>query len=154
MKTYGGMDVYIHVLLISALIGGEWSTSRPRPLYPRGKSPRYPLDRRLGVPQSQSRRFEEEKILDPTGVTFKNTLRIHSATLNHVLFQSNQFPASGVSAYSWDIRPKDLRLPGGPSEALGPAAPSSSVPASADVELNGTAIKERLMANRLPESCV
>ncbi|XP_023711739.1 nephrin isoform X2 [Cryptotermes secundus] len=66
----------------------------------------------------------------------------------------NQFPASGMSAYSWDIRPKDLRLPGGPSQALGSAAPSSSVAASADVELNGTAIKERLMANRLPESCV
>jgi hypothetical protein len=26
----------------------------PQPLYPRGKSPRYPLDRRLGGPQSQS----------------------------------------------------------------------------------------------------
>jgi hypothetical protein len=59
-----------------------------------------------------------------------------------------------MSTYSWDIRPKDLRLPGGPSQPLGSAAPSSSVPASADVELNGTAIKERLMANRLPESCV
>jgi hypothetical protein len=37
----------------------------PRPLYPRGKSPRYPLDRRLGGPQSQSGRFGEMKILDP-----------------------------------------------------------------------------------------
>jgi hypothetical protein len=26
----------------------------PRPLYPQGKSPQYPLDRRLGGPQSQS----------------------------------------------------------------------------------------------------
>jgi hypothetical protein len=39
----------------------------PRPLYPRGKSPRYPLDRRLDGPQSRSGRFGEEKILDPTG---------------------------------------------------------------------------------------
>jgi hypothetical protein len=39
----------------------------PRPLYPRGKSPRYPLDRRLGGPQSRSGRRGEEKILDPTG---------------------------------------------------------------------------------------
>jgi hypothetical protein len=39
----------------------------PRPLYPRGKSPRYPLDRRLGGPQSRSARRGEEKILDPTG---------------------------------------------------------------------------------------
>jgi hypothetical protein len=39
----------------------------PRPLYPRGKSPRYPLDRKLGVPQSLSGRRGEEKILDSTG---------------------------------------------------------------------------------------
>jgi hypothetical protein len=70
------------------------------------------------------------------------------------LFQCNRFPAAETSSYSWDIRPKDLRLPGGPSQPLGSAAPSSGAPASADLELNGTAIKERLMANRLPESCV
>jgi hypothetical protein len=29
MKTYGGMDVYIHAFLYSALFGGEWSASRP-----------------------------------------------------------------------------------------------------------------------------
>jgi hypothetical protein len=34
---------------------------------PPGKSPWYPLDRRLGGPQSQSRRFGEVKILDPAG---------------------------------------------------------------------------------------
>jgi hypothetical protein len=34
---------------------------------PRGKSPRYPLDRRLDGPQSRSGRSGEEKILDPTG---------------------------------------------------------------------------------------
>jgi hypothetical protein len=26
---YGGGDVYIHVFLTSALVGGEWSASRP-----------------------------------------------------------------------------------------------------------------------------
>jgi hypothetical protein len=39
----------------------------PRPLYPRGKRPRYPLDRKLGGPQSRSGRSGEEKILDHTG---------------------------------------------------------------------------------------
>jgi hypothetical protein len=34
----------------------------PMPLYPRGKSLRYPLDRRLGGPQSRSGRLREEKI--------------------------------------------------------------------------------------------
>jgi hypothetical protein len=29
MKVYEGMDVQIHIFLTSALIGGEWSASRP-----------------------------------------------------------------------------------------------------------------------------
>jgi hypothetical protein len=29
MKAYGGVDVQIHVFLISAVVGGEWSVSRP-----------------------------------------------------------------------------------------------------------------------------
>jgi hypothetical protein len=29
MKTYGGVYVYIHVFLTSALVGGEWSASHP-----------------------------------------------------------------------------------------------------------------------------
>jgi hypothetical protein len=29
MKAYGGMDVYIHIFLTSALAGSEWSASRP-----------------------------------------------------------------------------------------------------------------------------
>jgi hypothetical protein len=35
----------------------------PRPLYPQGKSPWYPLDRRLGGPQSQSGYGGEEKMI-------------------------------------------------------------------------------------------
>jgi hypothetical protein len=46
----------------------RWVVSfTPRPLYPREKSPRYPLDRRLGGLQSRSGRFGEGKIFDPTG---------------------------------------------------------------------------------------
>jgi hypothetical protein len=29
MKAYGGVDVWIHIFLTSALVGGEWSASRP-----------------------------------------------------------------------------------------------------------------------------
>jgi hypothetical protein len=36
-------------------------------LYPREKSPQYPLDRRLDGPQSRSGRRGEDKILDTTG---------------------------------------------------------------------------------------
>jgi len=35
------------------------------PLYPQGKSPCYPLDRRLGGPQSQSGHGGEEKYSQP-----------------------------------------------------------------------------------------
>jgi hypothetical protein len=46
----------------SALDGGEWSASRPGRALPRGKDPRYPLDRRPGGPQSRSglKRLEEK----------------------------------------------------------------------------------------------
>jgi hypothetical protein len=29
MKAYGGVDVQMHIFLTSALVGGEWSASRP-----------------------------------------------------------------------------------------------------------------------------
>jgi hypothetical protein len=29
MKAYGGVDVQTHIFLTSALVGGEWSASRP-----------------------------------------------------------------------------------------------------------------------------
>jgi hypothetical protein len=37
----------------------------PRLLYPRGKSPQWPLERRLGGPQSRSGRGGEEKHSQP-----------------------------------------------------------------------------------------
>jgi hypothetical protein len=40
---------------------------RPWPLYTRGKSPRYTLDKRLGRPRSRSGRQGIMKILGPTG---------------------------------------------------------------------------------------
>jgi hypothetical protein len=40
MKTYGGMDVWSHIFLTSALIGCEWSASRPGRFTPGERSPR------------------------------------------------------------------------------------------------------------------
>jgi hypothetical protein len=51
-------------------LGTSWSwvvSFAPLVLYPRGKIPQYPLDRRLGGPQSWSGRHGEVKILAPTG---------------------------------------------------------------------------------------
>jgi hypothetical protein len=47
----------------------RWMLSfTPGPPYPRGKSPWYPSDRRLGRPQRRSGRRGEEKNLDPTRI--------------------------------------------------------------------------------------
>jgi hypothetical protein len=39
MKAYGGVDVYIHILLISELPGGECSASRPNRFTPGERAP-------------------------------------------------------------------------------------------------------------------
>jgi hypothetical protein len=62
MKAYGGVDVKFHIFFTSTLVGGEWSASRSA-IYPR-----YPLDRRLGGPQTRSGCRGEDKILDSTGI--------------------------------------------------------------------------------------
>jgi hypothetical protein len=68
----------------------RWVVSfTPRPVYPWGKSPLYPLERRLGGPQSQFGRRGEENILDPAE-TRTPTLSLPSwlNTLSH----DSQFP--------------------------------------------------------------
>jgi hypothetical protein len=67
MKAYGGADVDT-VFLTPALVGGEWSASRRGRFTPWGKSPRYPLNIRLGGPQSRSGRHGEVKNLAPIGI--------------------------------------------------------------------------------------
>jgi hypothetical protein len=60
MKTYGGVKYGSRVLNL----GTGWRTVVGfifLSFYPRGYSPRYPLDRRLGGPQSRSGRYEDEK---------------------------------------------------------------------------------------------
>jgi hypothetical protein len=39
MKTYGSVDVETHDLLTSAVVGGEWSASRPGRFTPRKSAP-------------------------------------------------------------------------------------------------------------------
>jgi hypothetical protein len=62
MKAYGGVDVYIHIFLTSALAGGEWSALRSDRFNP-GKGPRYPLDRRLGGPRAGLHDVEKRNFL-------------------------------------------------------------------------------------------
>jgi hypothetical protein len=65
MKMYWGVEVKLNAFLTSALDGGWVVSYTPRPLYPQGKSPWYPLDRRLGGPQSRSERGAEERNSQP-----------------------------------------------------------------------------------------
>jgi hypothetical protein len=66
MKAYWGEEVYHHVFLTSTLDGSEWSASHTGRFTSQGKSPWYPLDRRLGGSQSRSGHSGgEEKISEP-----------------------------------------------------------------------------------------
>jgi hypothetical protein len=71
MKAYGGMDVYIHVFLDLGSIWMVVFSFTPRPLYPRGKSPRYPLHRGLGGHQNRSGQREEETRTPDSGTRTK-----------------------------------------------------------------------------------
>jgi hypothetical protein len=64
----------------------------PRPLYPLGKIPWYPLDRRLGGPQSRSGRRGEEEIFDPT--------RTRAPARSRSLYWL-RYPGSPYSSFHW-----------------------------------------------------
>jgi len=65
IKTYRGVDIYLHLF---SDLGTRWKwvvSFTPRPLYRQGKSLCYPFDGRLGVPQNLSGCGGEEKISLP-----------------------------------------------------------------------------------------
>jgi hypothetical protein len=65
MKAYWGVEVQLHLFFD---LGTRWRwvvSVTPRPLYPQGKGPWYPLEWRLGEPQSRSRIGGEEKNSQP-----------------------------------------------------------------------------------------
>jgi hypothetical protein len=62
MKAYGGVDVYIHIFLTSALAGGEWSASRLCRFTPREIAPDTHwigdwVDSRTGLDDVEKRKF-------------------------------------------------------------------------------------------------
>jgi hypothetical protein len=65
MKAYWVSGDIALRILTSALEGGERSASRPGLFTPRKRTPWYPLDKRLGGPQSQSGGGGEEENFQP-----------------------------------------------------------------------------------------
>jgi hypothetical protein len=57
MKTYEEVNIWIHVFLTWAVVGGEWSSSSTGRFTFWERAP----DRRLGGPRIRSRRHGEEK---------------------------------------------------------------------------------------------
>jgi hypothetical protein len=57
MKTYGGMDVQIHIFLTSPLAGGEWSASRPGRFAPGTHWIGGWVDPRAGLDDVEKRKF-------------------------------------------------------------------------------------------------
>jgi hypothetical protein len=71
MKAYGGVDVYIHIFLTSALVGREWSTSRPGRFTPGERAPGTHwrggwVDLRDGLDDLEKRKF-----LTPPGLELR-----------------------------------------------------------------------------------
>jgi hypothetical protein len=61
MKTYGGEELYLHAFLASALVGDEWSDSRPGRLI-HGDSPLVPIGYEAGwAPEPVWTRWQKEK---------------------------------------------------------------------------------------------
>jgi hypothetical protein len=65
MKVYGGVDVYIHVFLTLAVVGGEWSASRLSPFTPGERAPSTHWIGGWVGPRTDL--DDMEKILDSTG---------------------------------------------------------------------------------------
>jgi hypothetical protein len=71
MKRYGGSG-RMHPRFLDLGTSLRYVASfTPRPLYPRGKGPCYPLDRRLGEPQSRSVRYGEVKFFTLPGLELR-----------------------------------------------------------------------------------
>jgi hypothetical protein len=56
MTAYWGVEAQLHAFFDLDIKRRLVVRFTPRPLYPQGKSPRFPLDRRLGGPQIRSGR--------------------------------------------------------------------------------------------------
>jgi len=72
------MDVWFHSFLTSALNGASGQLHASAALLPGRERPRYPLNSRLGGPQSRSGRFGEKNLSPPAGI--RTTLLVNTSS--------------------------------------------------------------------------
>jgi hypothetical protein len=71
MKTYKGVDIWIHVFYTSALVGGEWSASLPGRFTPGERAPDTHWIGGLVNPRAGLDDMEKIKCLPPPGLEFR-----------------------------------------------------------------------------------
>jgi hypothetical protein len=71
MKTYGEVDVYIHVFLTSAIARGEWSASRPGRFTPGVRAPSTHWKRGWMGPRTGLANVEKRKFLILPGLELR-----------------------------------------------------------------------------------
>jgi hypothetical protein len=93
MKAYGKVDVHIHIFLTSALVGGEWSASRPYRFTP-GKEPRYPLIVGWVGPRASLDGVKKRKFLTLFGLELRLFSRpAHSQSLYRLRYPGSNVPS-------------------------------------------------------------
>jgi hypothetical protein len=75
MKAYGGVDVKIHIFLTSALVGGEWSGSRPGRFTPGERAPGIHLIGGWVDPRAALNDVEKRKFFTLPGLELRTLCR-------------------------------------------------------------------------------
>jgi hypothetical protein len=88
MKAYGGVDVQIQIFLTSALVGGEWSTSRSGRFTPGERAPGTHwiggwVDLRAGLDDLEKRKFELRPLVRPAVASRYTDYAISAPTEMH-----------------------------------------------------------------------
>jgi hypothetical protein len=97
MKAYGGVDVYIHIFLTSALVGGEWSVLRPCRFTPGERAPSTYWIGGWVDPRASMDDLEKRKFLPPLGLELRPLGRpAHSQSLYRLCYPGSQYEINKI----------------------------------------------------------
>jgi hypothetical protein len=107
MKKYGGVNVWIHIFLTSALVGDEWSASRPCRFTPgeRARGTHWIggwVDRKAGLDDVEKRIFWILPGLELRNIYSKIITSLFCVTEENILFitDTNRFHLHNFPIYS------------------------------------------------------